>query len=91
MRTVPVSRPGVSLFYNVSSNNPFSKYRTITGSDLALVFDRVHLFTGLHLGQQQGPGRVAEKQLTEEDGVRSVIEENIKYISRDYALKQIRR
>lgn len=59
MRTVPVSRPGVSLFYNVSSNNPFSKYRTITGSDLALVFDRVHLFTGLHLGQQQGPGRVA--------------------------------
>lgn len=32
-----------------------------------------------------------EKQLTEEDGVRSVIEENIKYISRDYALKQIRR
>ncbi|KAK1331292.1 hypothetical protein QTO34_009243 [Cnephaeus nilssonii] len=31
-----------------------------------------------------------EKQLTEEDGVRSVIEENIKYISRDYALKQIR-
>lgn len=32
-----------------------------------------------------------EKQLTEEDGVRSVIEENIKYISRDYVLKQIRR
>lgn len=32
-----------------------------------------------------------EKQLTEEDGVRSVIDENIKYISRDYALKQIRR
>ncbi|KAF3816709.1 hypothetical protein GH733_014057 [Mirounga leonina] len=31
-----------------------------------------------------------EKQLTEEDGVRSVIEENIKYISRDYVLKQIR-
>lgn len=32
-----------------------------------------------------------EKQLTEEDGARSVIEENIKYISRDYVLKQIRR
>lgn len=32
-----------------------------------------------------------EKQLTEEDGVRSVIEENIKYISRDHVLKQIRR
>lgn len=31
-----------------------------------------------------------EKQLTEEDGVRSVVEENIKYISRDYVLKQIR-
>nr|KAF6454461.1 acetyl-CoA carboxylase alpha [Rousettus aegyptiacus] len=31
-----------------------------------------------------------EKQLTEEDGARSVIEENIKYISRDYVLKQIR-
>ncbi|EPY89289.1 acetyl-Coenzyme A carboxylase alpha isoform 1 isoform 1-like protein [Camelus ferus] len=31
-----------------------------------------------------------EKQLMEEDGVRSVIEENIKYISRDYVLKQIR-
>ncbi|KAK2111372.1 hypothetical protein P7K49_011118 [Saguinus oedipus] len=31
-----------------------------------------------------------EKQLTEEDGVRSVIEENIKCISRDYVLKQIR-
>ena len=32
-----------------------------------------------------------EKQLAEEDGARSVIEENIKYISRDYVLKQIRR
>lgn len=32
-----------------------------------------------------------EKQLTEEEGVRSVVEENIKYISRDYILKQIRR
>lgn len=31
-----------------------------------------------------------EKQLTEEDGVHSVIEENIKCISRDYVLKQIR-
>uniref|UniRef100_A0A8C0HAB3 acetyl-CoA carboxylase n=1 Tax=Chelonoidis abingdonii TaxID=106734 RepID=A0A8C0HAB3_CHEAB len=31
-----------------------------------------------------------EKQLTEEDGVRSVVDENIKYISRDYILKQIR-
>lgn len=31
-----------------------------------------------------------EKQLTEEEGVRSVVEENIKYISRDYVLKQIR-
>ncbi|NXJ73388.1 ACAC carboxylase, partial [Trogon melanurus] len=31
-----------------------------------------------------------EKQLTEEEGVRSVVEENIKYISRDYILKQIR-
>ncbi|TFK12951.1 serine palmitoyltransferase 2 [Platysternon megacephalum] len=32
-----------------------------------------------------------EKQLTEEDGIRSVVDENIKYISRDYILKQIRR
>ena len=32
-----------------------------------------------------------EKQVTEEDGVRSVIGENIKCISRDYVLKQIRR
>ncbi|XP_015454656.1 acetyl-CoA carboxylase 1 isoform X3 [Pteropus alecto] len=31
-----------------------------------------------------------EKQLTEEDSARSVIEENIKYIRRDYVLKQIR-
>ncbi|KAG8451331.1 hypothetical protein GDO86_003516 [Hymenochirus boettgeri] len=31
-----------------------------------------------------------EKQLTEEEGARSVVEENIKYISRDYILKQIR-
>uniref|UniRef100_A0A8C4UWW1 acetyl-CoA carboxylase n=1 Tax=Falco tinnunculus TaxID=100819 RepID=A0A8C4UWW1_FALTI len=31
-----------------------------------------------------------EKQLTEEEGVRSVVDENIKYISRDYILKQIR-
>uniref|UniRef100_A0A8C8SCH1 acetyl-CoA carboxylase n=1 Tax=Pelusios castaneus TaxID=367368 RepID=A0A8C8SCH1_9SAUR len=31
-----------------------------------------------------------EKQLTEEDGTRSVVDENIKYISRDYILKQIR-
>lgn len=54
MRTAPVS-----LFCNVNSNNPFSKHRTIRGSGLALVSDRVHLFTGLHLGQQQGPGRVA--------------------------------
>lgn len=32
-----------------------------------------------------------EKQLTEEEGIRSVVGENIKYISRDYILKQIRR
>ncbi|MGH0188088.1 UNVERIFIED_CONTAM: hypothetical protein FKN15_028037 [Acipenser sinensis] len=31
-----------------------------------------------------------EKQLAEEEGARSVIDENIKYISRDYILKQIR-
>ncbi|XP_066465318.1 acetyl-CoA carboxylase 1 [Eleutherodactylus coqui] len=31
-----------------------------------------------------------EKQLTEEEGTRSVVDENIKYISRDYILKQIR-
>uniref|UniRef100_A0A663MA55 acetyl-CoA carboxylase n=1 Tax=Athene cunicularia TaxID=194338 RepID=A0A663MA55_ATHCN len=31
-----------------------------------------------------------EKQLTEEEGIRSVVDENIKYISRDYILKQIR-
>ncbi|XP_075445618.1 acetyl-CoA carboxylase 1 isoform X3 [Ascaphus truei] len=31
-----------------------------------------------------------EKQMTEEEGARSVVEENIKYISRDYILKQIR-
>ncbi|KAM6049506.1 acetyl-CoA carboxylase 1 isoform 3-T4 [Chlamydotis macqueenii] len=31
-----------------------------------------------------------EKQLAEEEGVRSVVDENIKYISRDYILKQIR-
>uniref|UniRef100_A0A669PJ01 acetyl-CoA carboxylase n=1 Tax=Phasianus colchicus TaxID=9054 RepID=A0A669PJ01_PHACC len=31
-----------------------------------------------------------EKQLMEEEGVRSVVDENIKYISRDYILKQIR-
>uniref|UniRef100_A0A4W3J068 Acetyl-CoA carboxylase 1-like n=1 Tax=Callorhinchus milii TaxID=7868 RepID=A0A4W3J068_CALMI len=31
-----------------------------------------------------------EKQLQEEEGARSVIDENIKYISRDYILKQIR-
>uniref|UniRef100_A0A8B9GM63 Acetyl-CoA carboxylase alpha n=1 Tax=Amazona collaria TaxID=241587 RepID=A0A8B9GM63_9PSIT len=31
-----------------------------------------------------------EKQLTEEEGIRSVVGENIKYISRDYILKQIR-
>ncbi|XP_075709615.1 acetyl-CoA carboxylase 1 isoform X1 [Rhinoderma darwinii] len=31
-----------------------------------------------------------EKQLTEEEGSRSVVDENIKYISRDYILKQIR-
>uniref|UniRef100_H3BFJ1 acetyl-CoA carboxylase n=1 Tax=Latimeria chalumnae TaxID=7897 RepID=H3BFJ1_LATCH len=31
-----------------------------------------------------------ERQLTEEEGARSVIDENIKYISRDYLLKQIR-
>lgn len=31
-----------------------------------------------------------EKQLVEEEGARSVIDENIKYISRDYILKQIR-
>lgn len=41
------------------TENPFSKYQTIRASSLALVFDQVHLFTGLHLGQQQGPGRVA--------------------------------
>lgn len=32
-----------------------------------------------------------EKQLTEEEGARSVIDENIKYIRRDHILKQIRR
>ncbi|XP_063308912.1 acetyl-CoA carboxylase 1 isoform X1 [Pelobates fuscus] len=31
-----------------------------------------------------------EKQMTEEEGSRSVVDENIKYISRDYILKQIR-
>ncbi|XP_018104904.1 acetyl-CoA carboxylase isoform X2 [Xenopus laevis] len=31
-----------------------------------------------------------EKQLAEEEGTRSVVDENIKYISRDYILKQIR-
>ncbi|NXX95980.1 ACAC carboxylase, partial [Centropus bengalensis] len=31
-----------------------------------------------------------EKQLAEEEGIRSVVDENIKYISRDYILKQIR-
>ncbi|XP_059832400.1 acetyl-CoA carboxylase-like [Hypanus sabinus] len=31
-----------------------------------------------------------EKQLLEEEATRSVIDENIKYISRDYILKQIR-
>uniref|UniRef100_A0A8D0FZT9 acetyl-CoA carboxylase n=1 Tax=Sphenodon punctatus TaxID=8508 RepID=A0A8D0FZT9_SPHPU len=31
-----------------------------------------------------------EKQLTDEEGTRSVVDENIKYISRDYILKQIR-
>ncbi|XP_069470784.1 acetyl-CoA carboxylase 1 isoform X2 [Ambystoma mexicanum] len=31
-----------------------------------------------------------EKQMAEEEGVRSVVDENIKYISRDYILKQIR-
>ncbi|XP_026566055.1 acetyl-CoA carboxylase 1 isoform X2 [Pseudonaja textilis] len=31
-----------------------------------------------------------EKQLAEEEGARSVVDENIKYISRDYILKQIR-
>ncbi|KAG8588869.1 hypothetical protein GDO81_006133 [Engystomops pustulosus] len=31
-----------------------------------------------------------EKQLIEEEGARSVVDENIKYISRDYILKQIR-
>ncbi|XP_072278499.1 acetyl-CoA carboxylase 1 isoform X2 [Pyxicephalus adspersus] len=31
-----------------------------------------------------------EKQLMEEEGTRSVVDENIKYISRDYILKQIR-
>ncbi|XP_060115526.1 acetyl-CoA carboxylase 1 isoform X2 [Heteronotia binoei] len=31
-----------------------------------------------------------EKQLAEEEGSRSVVDENIKYISRDYILKQIR-
>lgn len=32
-----------------------------------------------------------ERQLAEEEGARSVIDENIKYIRRDYILKQIRR
>lgn len=32
-----------------------------------------------------------EKQLAEEEGARSVIDENIKYIRRDHILKQIRR
>ncbi|XP_012813279.2 acetyl-CoA carboxylase 1 isoform X2 [Xenopus tropicalis] len=31
-----------------------------------------------------------EKQMAEEEGTRSVVDENIKYISRDYILKQIR-
>uniref|UniRef100_A0A8D2LV15 acetyl-CoA carboxylase n=1 Tax=Varanus komodoensis TaxID=61221 RepID=A0A8D2LV15_VARKO len=31
-----------------------------------------------------------EKQLAEDEGARSVVDENIKYISRDYVLKQIR-
>ncbi|EPQ02905.1 Acetyl-CoA carboxylase 1 [Myotis brandtii] len=61
VRTAPVSRPGVSLFYNA--------YIWDNNKDLV---------------------EWLEKQLTEEDGVRSVIEENIKYINRDYVLKQIR-
>lgn len=32
-----------------------------------------------------------EKQLAEDDGMRSAIRENIKYLKRDYALKHIRR
>ncbi|MGH0159930.1 UNVERIFIED_CONTAM: hypothetical protein FKN15_072653 [Acipenser sinensis] len=32
-----------------------------------------------------------EKHLKEEDGTRSTIRENIKYLKRDYALKHIRR
>lgn len=32
-----------------------------------------------------------EKQLAEEEGARSIIDENIKYIRRDHILKQIRR
>lgn len=32
-----------------------------------------------------------ERQLAEEEGARSVIDENIKYIRRDHLLKQIRR
>lgn len=32
-----------------------------------------------------------ERQLAEEEGARSVIDENIKYIRRDHILKQIRR
>ena len=32
-----------------------------------------------------------EKQLKEEEGARSIVDENIKYIRRDHILKQIRR
>lgn len=32
-----------------------------------------------------------ERQLAEEEGARSIIDENIKYIRRDQILKQIRR
>jgi acetyl-CoA carboxylase/biotin carboxylase 1 len=32
-----------------------------------------------------------EKQLKEEEGARSIVDENIKYIRRDHILKKIRR
>lgn len=71
----------------------FSRYRTIRVSSLARPWclTRIICLQAYVWDNNKDLVEWLEKQLTEEDGVRSVIEENIKYISRDYVLKQIRR
>lgn len=93
MRTAPVSRPGVSSFYSVNSNRE-SILQVIKQSGRPAwpwCLIRFICLQAYIWDNNKDLVEWLEKQLTEEDGIRSVIEENIKYISRDYVLKQIRR